>query len=164
MRRGAQGVGWCGCRRTHQLRDLIYRVCLTEARSAKGVTRYTPRPSTTGCPKAKPQGRSQQGRLLWGTFLGGQEKCLRRRAHNPASAQSAEVPKTNSCYQKQSKDVDRTRGNSSFHPKTKSAHLPKPSPASLSNNAYRPCANTNPNMLSTIARKCGCTRAATSGK
>ena len=86
-------MGWQLRRRAQLLRELIYRVCLTEARSAKGVTRYTPRPSTTGCPKAKPQGRSQQGRLLWGTFLGGQEKCLRRRAHNPASARSAEVSK-----------------------------------------------------------------------
>ena len=42
MRRGAQGVGWLVCRRTRQLRHLIYRVCLNEALEARSELRGTP--------------------------------------------------------------------------------------------------------------------------
>ena len=39
------------CRRTHLLRELTRRGCLSAARSAKRVPRRTPHPSTAGCPK-----------------------------------------------------------------------------------------------------------------
>ncbi len=129
MRRGAQGAGWLVCRRTHQLRELIYRVCLTEARSAKGVTRYTPRPRTTGCPKAKPQGRSQQGRLCLGYFHFAENESDCAAGRTSRHLREAQKSQNKECYQKQSPDLSRTGGNSPFHPKAKSAHLPKPSPA-----------------------------------
>ena len=88
QRRGAQGVGWQLHRRVQLLHQLIHRVCLTEARSAKGVSRCSPRPSTAGCPKRSATKRRDAG--IRGSFFaflfGCSKRKVARRGDIPASA------------------------------------------------------------------------------
>jgi hypothetical protein len=83
---------WGGrvCRRTHTLRDLACRSCLSGVRRTQRVHRHHPRSEHRRLPPFARQGeRGTQtgGRLLFGDFLlAAKRKLLRRRAHTPASA------------------------------------------------------------------------------
>ncbi len=65
MRRGAQRVGWRVCRRTHALRELTRRSCLSGARRAQRVLRRTPPASTTGCPERSAGTQTAGSPFLW---------------------------------------------------------------------------------------------------
>ena len=75
---------WGGrvCRRTHALRYLTCRVCLSAAPQARSELRGTaPRPSTAGCPGAKRRGYGHQGRASFASF-----SCTRKKRRSPAGA------------------------------------------------------------------------------
>ena len=85
-------MSWGGrvCRRTHTLRALACRCCLSGVRRTQRVHRHHPRSEHRRLPPFARQGeRGTQtgGRLLFGDFLlAAKRKLLRRRAHTPASA------------------------------------------------------------------------------
>ncbi len=97
-----RGWGGCVCRRTHALRDLACRSCLSGVRRTQRVLRHHPRSEHRRLPPFARQGEwgtQTGGRLLFGDFLlAAKRKLLRRRAHTPASALSkrteATTPKT----------------------------------------------------------------------
>ena len=70
MRRGAQRAGWRVCRRTHALRELTRRSCLSEARQRAASSAAHPAREHRRLPEAKRRGRRQWGRLLLPSFLG----------------------------------------------------------------------------------------------
>jgi hypothetical protein len=84
-----RGWGGCVCRRTHALRDLACRSCLSGVRRTQRVLRHHPRSEHRRLPPSPTGRRGTQtgGRLLFGDFLlAAKRKLLRRRAHTPASA------------------------------------------------------------------------------
>ncbi len=92
--------GGCVCRRTHALRDLACRCCLSGVQPQGERSEFigtTPGPSIAGCPHRPP---GDGGRRLGVAFSlvtfswRRKRKLLRRRAHTPASAlnQSTQQP------------------------------------------------------------------------
>ncbi len=81
--------GGCVCRRTHALRALACRCCLSGVRRTQRVHRHHPRSEHRRLPPFARQGEwgtQTGGRLLFGDFLlAAKRKLLRRRAHTPAS-------------------------------------------------------------------------------
>jgi len=77
---------WGGrvCRRTHALRELTCRVCLSGAPQARSELRGTaPRPSTAGCPFAPAKGIRTAGACFFCfLFLHEQEKGVARRGES----------------------------------------------------------------------------------
>ncbi len=116
MRRGAQGVGCQLRRRAQLLRDLIYRVCLSEAPTARRELRGTPQ---ARAPQVAPQ-RSEgdavsRGAFAWVTFILRKMKVTAPPGAQPGICAKRRNPQTNSCYQKQSPSPSRTGVNSSFY-------------------------------------------------
>ena len=91
---GAQGAGWRVCRRTHALRELTHRSCLSGAPQARSEFCGAPRDRA---PQVAPQ-RSEgvaDSRVAFSLvtfFWRSKRKPLRRRAHTPASALNPGTP------------------------------------------------------------------------
>ena len=91
---GAQGAGWRVCRRTHALRELTHRSCVSGAPQARSEFCGAPRDRA---PQVAPQ-RSEgvaDSRVAFSlvTFSWrDKRKLLRRRAHTPASALNTGMP------------------------------------------------------------------------
>ncbi len=96
-----RGWGGCVCRRTHALRALACRCCLSGVHPQGERSEFigtTPGPSIAGCPRSPD--RAKGGRRLGVAFSlvtfswRRKRKLLRRRAHTPASAlnQSTQQP------------------------------------------------------------------------
>ena len=79
--------GGCVCRRTHALRDLTRRGCLSGVRRTKRVPRRHPRTEHRRLPEAKRRDADSGVAFSLVTFSWRRKrKLLRRRAHIPASA------------------------------------------------------------------------------
>jgi len=99
---------WGGrvCRRTHALRDLTCRVCLSAAPQARSELRDTaPRPSTAGCPFAPAKGIRTAGACFFCfLFLHEQEKGVACRGESrPRETISQKHYKKESCQRKTDK-------------------------------------------------------------
>jgi hypothetical protein len=82
---------WAGQlhRRVQLLRELTHRVCLNGAPQARSEFRGAAHTRAPQVARSEAKGRSQQGSLLLGTFLGCQEKYLARRAKSGQQNQAA---------------------------------------------------------------------------
>ncbi len=117
-------MGWLVCRRTHQLRHLIYRVCLNEAPTARSELRGTPHARAPQVARRRSRRDAvSRGAFAWVTFILRKMKVTAPPGAHPGICASAQKWRKQRLLLKTKSILKQDRRKRQFSYKSRAAHL-----------------------------------------